>query len=103
MTSKIDKYSISWDDFMTEELQDEEFAKEYINTSLMEYIQGGDFKMFFKSLERVVKARTSMTDFAKASELDRTNLYAIFNGKKKPQFRTVLKILAQLGYTIKVA
>lgn len=99
----MDKYSITLDEFMTELLQDEELAKEYLNNSFMNYIDDGDFKMFFKSLERVVKARTSISKFAKQAELDRANLHAIFNGKKKPQFRTVLKILSKLGYTFKVA
>lgn len=99
----MDKYSITFDDYMTEKLKDEAFAKGYLNHSFMNYIEDGDFNMFFKALERVVKARMSVREFAKQAELDRANLHAIFNGKKKPQFRTVLKILTQLGYTIKVA
>jgi len=99
----MDKYSITLDEFMTEHLQDEEVCSAYLNESLMGYIQDGNFNMFYKSLERVIKARMSITEFAKQAKLDRANLHAIFNGKKKPQFRTVLKILTQLGYTIKVA
>jgi probable addiction module antidote protein len=99
----MDKYSVTLDEFMTDMLQDEELAKGYLNDSFMNYIEDGDFKMFFKALERVVKARVSIREFAKQAEMDRTNLHAIFNGKKKPQFRTVLKILAKLGYTLRVA
>ena len=99
----MDKYSITLDEFMTEHLQNEQLAKEYLNNSFIEYINDGNFSMFFKSLERVVKSRSSVREFAKQAELDRANLYAVFSGKKKPQFRTVLKILTQLGYTIKVA
>ncbi len=98
-----DKYSISWDDFLVRELKDEEFAKQFLNDSFMEYINGGNFNMFFKSLERVIKARMSVTQFAKEAELDRTNLYALFNGKKKPQLKTVIKILSKLGYTLRIA
>ncbi|MFA7658381.1 MAG: helix-turn-helix domain-containing protein [Candidatus Gastranaerophilaceae bacterium] len=97
------KNSISLDEFMTDILQDEKLAREYLNQSFIEYINDGDFSMFFKALERVVKARMSIREFAKQAELDRANLYAIFNGKKKPQFRTVLKILNKLGYTLRVA
>jgi probable addiction module antidote protein len=99
----MDKYSVPWDEVANELLQDEELAKGYLNDSFMNYIEDGDFKMFFKALERVVKARMSMREFAKQAEMDRTNLHAIFNGKKKPQFRTVLKILHKLGYTLRVA
>lgn len=97
------KNSVPWEEVIIEKLKDEKFAKEYLNLSLMEYIDDGDFNRFFKSLERVVKARMSIREFAKQAELDRANLHAIFNGKKKPQFRTVLKILTKLGYTFKVA
>jgi len=99
----MDKYSVPWDEVANELLQDEELAKGYLNDSFMNYIEDGDFKMFFKALERVVKARVSIREFAKQAEMDRANLHAIFNGKKKPQFRTVLKILAKLGYTLRVA
>lgn len=99
----MDKHSITLDEFMYDVLQDEELAKEYLNNSFMNYIEDGDFNMFFKTLERIVKARMSVREFAKQAKIDRAHLYAIFNGKKKPQFRTVLKILAKLGYTLRVA
>lgn len=99
----MDKYSVTLDEFMTDMLQDEELAKGYLNDSFMNYIEDGNFDRFFKTLERVVKARMSMREFAKQAGMDRTNLHAIFNGKKKPQFRTVLKILHKLGYTLRVA
>jgi len=97
------KNSVSWDSIITKHLQDEELAKDYLNDSLMEYIEDSDFKMFFKSLERVVKARSSVREFAKQAEMDRTNLHALFNDEKNPQNRTVLKVLTKLGYTFKVA
>ena len=103
MTQKIDKHSVSWDDFMTEELQNEEFAKEYLNQSFIDYIEEGNFNIFFKSLERVIKTRMSVRQFAKKAEIDRTNLYDLFKGKKKPQLKTILKILAKLGYTLRIA
>jgi probable addiction module antidote protein len=97
------KGSIPWEEFLIRELQDEEFAREFLNDSFMEYIKGGSFNAFFRSLERVIKARMSVRQFAKEAEIDRTNLYDLFKGKKKPQLKTVLKILAKLGYTLKIA
>ncbi|MDD3436614.1 MAG: helix-turn-helix domain-containing protein [Candidatus Gastranaerophilales bacterium] len=102
MTNKY-KNSIPWEVFLIRELQDEQFAKEFLNDSFMEYINGGNFNMFFRSLERVIKARMTVTQFAKEAEIDRTNLYALFKGKKKPQLKTVIKILTKLGYTLKIA
>lgn len=97
------KNSVPWEEVLLEHLQNEKVAKEYLNLSFMDYIEDGNFDRFFKTLERVVKARMSMREFAKQTGMDRTNLHAIFNGKKKPQFRTVLKILHKLGYTLRVA
>lgn len=99
----IDKYSSSWDDYMAKELQDEEFAREYLNESFMDYISDGNFSVFFRSLERVIKSRSSVRQFAKDAQIDRTNLYDLFKGKKKPQLKTVIKILAKLGYTLRIA
>ncbi len=101
--SKIDKHTTDWNGFMLEQLKDEEFAKGYLNESLMEYIENGDFKLFFKSLEDVVKARSSVRKFAQKAKLDRANLCNILKGKRKPQLHTVLKIIAELGYSFKVA
>lgn len=95
--------SITWEEILVNQLKDEEFARDFLNDSLMEYINGGSFDVFFRSLERVIKARTSVRQFAKEAEIDRTNLYDLFKGKKKPQLKTVIKILAKLGYTLKIA
>lgn len=42
-------------DFIVEQLKDEEFQKEYINESLSEYINDGDFNAFIRSIQHVVK------------------------------------------------
>jgi probable addiction module antidote protein len=99
----IYKHTISDDEFMNMFLADPETQREYINASLDEYLEDGDFNMFYKSLECVIKARDSISGFAKKTNLDRSNLYAIFNSKTKPQIETIAKILKELGYTLKVA
>ncbi len=97
------KNSVSWEEILIRQLQDEEFAKDFLNDSFMEYVSGGNFNTFFRSLERVIKARMSVSKFAKEANIDRTNLYDLFKGKKKPQLKTVIKILSKLGYTLKIA
>ena len=47
--------------FIIEQLKDEEFQKEYMNESLNEYINDGDFNAFFRSLELVIKSRDIIT------------------------------------------
>jgi len=102
MTKKY-KNSVNLEDFLIEKLQDQEMAKEFLNVSLESLLEDSDFTSFLNSLELVVKSRQSLLSFAKETNLSRSNLYGIFEGKKKPQLSTILKILSKLGYTLKVA
>lgn len=102
MTKKY-KNSIPLEDFMVDYLKDNERAKGFLNVSLESYIEDGDINEFLHSLELVLKARQSLRSFSEETNLNRSNLYDIFRGRKKPQLHTILKILAKLGYTIKVA
>ena len=94
---------LKFDDYMINELQDPEYQREFLNVTLEEYIEDGDFKSFFKSLEYVIKARGNVSEFAQKVNLNRRNLYEIFKGEQKPQLDTVIKILKELGYSLKVA
>ncbi|MFA7658575.1 MAG: hypothetical protein WCY19_04010 [Candidatus Gastranaerophilaceae bacterium] len=102
MTKKY-KNSVPLDDFMVEYLQDKERAKGFLNASLESYLDDSDINEFLHSLELVLKSRQSVLSFAKETKLSRTNLYVLFKGKRTPNMHTVLKILAKLGYTLKVA
>lgn len=97
------KNSISLDVFMADYLKDKERAKGFLNTSLESYLEDGNVNEFLHSLELVLKSRQSLKSFSEETNLNRSNLYDIFRGRKKPQLHTILKILAKLGYTIKVA
>lgn len=97
--------SISFDDFMSEQLKDKEFQKEYLKFNIEDYAKSGDYSLFFKSLERVVKARTSISQFAESINVNRSNLSNILKGKVQPSFDTTMKILRGLGaeFEIKIA
>ena len=101
--NKLKENTIPYEEFSEKHFLDTEFQKEYLNLSLEEYIADGDFNKFFKSLEKVIKSRGSVSSFAKNINIDRTNLYALFNGEKIPRLDTLAKILHELGYTIKIA
>ena len=75
-------------EFIIEQLKDEEFQKEYMNESLAEYINDGDFSAFFRSLELVIKSRDSISGFCKKAGIYRAMLYQIFNGEK--EFRELI-------------
>jgi len=92
-----------FNDFVLEQLKDEEFQKEYMNESLTQYINDGDFNAFFRSLEMVIKSRDSISGFCEKAGIDRAMLYAIFSGKRVPRVDTLAKILKTLGYNLRVA
>ena len=58
---------------------------------------------FVKALEYAVRAKDSISGISKKTGISRSNLYAIFNGQQQPQLSTTLKILKELGFSIKVA
>ncbi len=90
-------------DFIIEQLKDIEFQKEYMNESLAEYINDGDFNAFFRSLELVIKSRDSISGFCEKAGIDRAMLYQIFNGERVPRVDTLAKILKTLGFNLKIA
>ena len=90
-------------EFILEQLKDKEFQKEYMNESLTEYINDGDFNAFFRSLEMVIKSRDSISGFCSKAGIDRATLYQVFKGERIPRVDTLAKILKTLGYNLKVA
>ena len=92
-----------FNEFLIEQLKNEEFQKEYMNESLAEYIEDGNFNAFFRSLENVTKSRDSISSFCKKAGIDRALLYDIFAGKRVPKIDTLAKIMKTLGYSLKIA
>ncbi len=101
--SKLKNNTTSYETLEKKIMGDPEVQKEYLNLSLEEYLTDGDFNKFYKSLEKVIKSRESISSFSKKVNIDRANLYTLFNGKKVPRLDTIAKILKELGYSIKVA
>ena len=100
---KLRKNTIPYNELENKYMEDYEYQKEYLNLSLEEYITDGDFNTFYKSLEKVIKTRESISSFAQKVNIDRSNLYTLFNGEKVPRLDTIAKILKELGYNLKVA
>ena len=85
------------------ELKTEEDIKEWLSLNLDEYLQDGDLNAFVRALEYVVRVKDNISNISRKTGISRSNFYAIFNGDVTPQFDTVLKLLKELGYTLKVA
>lgn len=97
------KNSISMDDAFVQVFETQEDLKEYLSYAFEQYIEDGNFNVFYRALELVIKSKDSMQGFAEKIDLSRTSLYNIINGKKEPRITTLAKILKELGLTLKVA
>ena len=93
---------ITHEQHMQEVLKDNEYQKDYLRLNIEEYAKNGDYTLFFKSLERVVKVRTTISQLAKDLSMNRSNLSNILKGKVQPSFDTTIKILRGLGAEIEV-
>ena len=95
--------TIKHNDFVNEWLQDQENQNIYLRDSLLEFSEDGDYTEFFRSLEQVIKARTSVKQFAESIGMQRTSLVDLLHGRTKaPTIATINKILDGLGYEIKI-
>lgn len=93
----------SFNDYILNDLKTDEDIKEWINIGFEEFLEYNDLNAFVKALEYAVKAKDSILGMSKKTGISRSNLYAIFNGEQQPQLSTALKIIKELGYTVKVA
>ena len=89
---KKDKISVSHREFLMQELQDPEFAAEYLNVVLEE----GDEKMILKALRNVAEAAGGMGEVAKRAHLSRMTLYRALSKNGNPEFSSFLEILKAL-------
>ena len=97
----INNFNIS--EIIEQELKTEDDIKEWLSMNLEAYLEDGNLNAFVRSLEYVVRAKDTISNLSKKTGISRSNLYAIFKGEVTPQFDTVLKVLKELGYTLKVA
>ena len=93
----------SFKEFILKDLKTDDDIKEWINIGFEEFLQDNNLNAFVKALEYAVRAKDSILGMSKKTGISRSNLYAIFNGEQQPQLSTALKIIKELGYTLKVA
>ena len=97
------KNSVSLDKAFVEVFDNESDLKEYLGYAFEQYINDGNFDVFYRALELAIKSRDTMYGFASKINLSRMSLYNITQGKKEPKITTLAKILKELGMTLKVA
>lgn len=97
------KNSISIENAFSQVFDTEEDLKEYLSYAFEQYIEDGNFNVFYRALELAIKSRDTLQGFAGKVDLSRMGLYNIIQGKKEPKITTLAKILKELGLTLKVA
>lgn len=99
----IRKHTISHEDYLIQQLQDAEYQKEFLNATIEEFLEDGNYDVFFQSLELVIKSRETVSEFAQKAGVTRAALYEMFKGERVPRLDTIGKILKQLGFKLNVA
>jgi probable addiction module antidote protein len=66
---------------------------EYLNLAL----ESGDHDKIVYAIGNILKAKKLMAKLAKKIGVNRTSLYVSLSGKGKPNFETMLKLIANLG------
>ena len=95
--------TINHEDYLNERLKDVNFQQLYLKTCIMEYIEDGNYNAFYRALEQVIKARTTVKQFAEHIGMHRANLVDILHCKTQaPSLQTISKILDGLGYTLSI-
>lgn len=97
------KHTLDLENVIVNDLKSDEEIKLYLNTSLKDYLEDGDFNSFYRALEIAIKAKDTVSGFAKKTGMSRANLYSIFKAEKEPKFSTIVKIFQELGYELEVA
>lgn len=97
------KNTIDFEQYLINDLKTEEDIKLYLNASLKDYLEDGDFNSFYRALETVIKAKSTVSDFAKKTGISRSHLYSLFKNEKEPKFSTIVKIFRELGYELEIA
>ena len=100
---KITTENITYEEHMNNVLQDIEYRKMYLNSAIQEFVTDGDYDLFFKSLEQVVKSCMSISEFSQKTGITRAALYEMFKGERVPRLDTIGKLLKELGFSLHVA
>lgn len=92
------KMNIKYEDFHLQQLKNPEYQKEWLRVTALEYIKTGNYENFFSDLEDVIKANTTVTEYAERVNMNRNQLIKLLNGTTKaPSLDTINKVISGLG------
>lgn len=84
---------VKHDDWLFEQLQDGEFAAQYLNVAS----EDDDPGTYLTALRKVVEARGGMASIAEKAQLSRETLYRTLSSRGNPTIRTLHAVLKAAG------
>ena len=103
-TDKIKSNTISHEDLVQTHLQDKDYQRIYLETSLEEFANDGNADALIGSLQHVLRARGQDVIMSLANDIgiDSDSLSDIADGKTQPQLTIAFKLIHGLGYKIQL-
>jgi len=90
--------NIKFNDYLYDNLKAPEYQRKWLRQAVVEYINNGNYEQIFSDLEDVIKANTTITEYAQKVNMDRVQLTKILRGKTKaPNLATINRIISGLG------
>lgn len=85
--------TVPYEDFLMKELEDVDFSAGYLTACLEEGVD-----VFLLGVSDVAKSKCGMSALAKASKLNRENLYDMLSEGGNPRLSSLVSILDALGF-----
>ena len=83
-------------------LKTDEDIKEWLTISFEEFIEDDDIVAFSKTLEYAIKAKNFINEISSDKNILQNNFYAMCDGREQLQVNTILKIIKELGYSLRI-
>lgn len=93
---KRKQQTIDYKELLFKDLKNIDYAAGYLTTALEE---GQD--VFLLAVRDVAQALGSITGLAKATDLNRENLYDMFSKDGNPRLSSLLPVIKKLGFEVK--
>ena len=94
------KKSVPFEEHHRDFLRDPKRAKAYLEVALEDYEQDQDSDAFLLALRDIAEAQGGLGKLAKATKLNRANIYKALSQSGNPRLNTVEKILHELGFQL---
>ena len=92
----------NYKEFLIEDFKNPQEALSFFQVAIEEFLENNNLEHFNQTLDILIKAQGSVTNFAKNTGISRTHLYKILNAKSEPKLSTLKNILNQLGYKLTI-